>query len=162
MTTQNIKGDTGWGEIASLGEAEREAKMKARYQELAKLTEEERVNRLFAMAQAEYSLNDEKLRSFTYSRMRVWISLDEPTAKTVVASYDQAMDKMPGTAAMRRVALVQNLALTFTLEEQAKLRVLVPKIFAGRSDVSQLAKQAIEAEAAAEKPKKSGWGPWRK
>jgi len=159
---QNIKADTGWGEISSLPEAEREAKMKARYQELAKLTDEERVNRLFAMAQAEYALNDEKLRAFTTSRMRVWISLDDTIATTVVASYDQAMDKMPGTAAMRRVALVQNLALTFSLEEQARLKVLVPKILAGRSDVSQLAKQAAAAEAAAEKPKKSGWGPWRK
>lgn len=161
MTTQNIKADTGWGEFANLGQAEREEKMRARYQELGKLSEQERVDRLFAMAQAEYALNDERLRSFTTSRLRVWINLDEPTAKTVVAAYDQAMDKMPGSAAMRRVALVQNLALTFSLEEQAKLRVLVPKIFAGRSDITQLAKEAA-ATKVAEKPKKSGWGFFKK
>ncbi|MSQ32793.1 MAG: hypothetical protein EXR59_06210, partial [Dehalococcoidia bacterium] len=95
MTMQNIKADTGWGEVANLAEAEREVKMKAQYLELAKLGEEERVNRLFAMAQSEYALNDEKLRSFTTSRMHVWINLDVPTAKMIIASYDHAMDKMP-------------------------------------------------------------------
>ncbi len=164
MTMQNTRADIGWGDLASLPETEREAKMRARYQELAKLNDEERVNRMLAMAQAEYALDDAKLRSFTTSRMRVWINLDEATAKAVVAAYDQAMDKMPGAAAMRRVALVQNLALTFPIDEQAKLRVLVPKIFAGRSDISQLVKQTATTapQPEAEKPKKSGWGFWKK
>ena len=162
MTTQNIKPDTAWGELSGLGQAEREDKMRARYQELAKLSESERVDRLFAMAQAEYSLNDERLRPFTTSRMRVWIGMDLETAKTVVASYDKAMEVMPGVAAMRRVTLVQNLAMTFSLEEQSKLRVLVPKIFAGRGDIAQLVKETAATKQAPAEKKKSGWGPFKK
>jgi hypothetical protein len=123
--------DIEWTGLIDAGEAEREAQMVARYTELAALSEDDRRERLKAMARAEYALPDDKLRTFTIARMRSWLQLEEEQAQRVAGSYDAVMQNMPATIAMRRVALVQTLALEFSAEDEARLRRLMPRIFAG-------------------------------
>lgn len=121
--------DQVWGLLADTGGDEREARMQARYQQLAALTEEDRTRRLVAMARAEYALPDDKLRSFTISRLRVWLRLEAEAARLLASSYDSAMSQLSGAAAMRRVALVQTLVREFSPEAQSRLRTLVPNVF---------------------------------
>jgi hypothetical protein len=132
MTTSDTGADQEWGQIAALDAPERESRMQARYQDLATLPEDERRQRLRAMAQTEYALPDDELRSFTYSRLRVWLDLDPTVARQIAASYDAVMSQMPGPIAMRRVGIVQTLAKEFPPEDEERLRELVPAVFAGQ------------------------------
>jgi len=123
--------DQTWAALAGQETSAREAQMTSRYKELAAMSEDERRTRMKAMATAEYSLPDEKLRSFTISRMRTWIALDLETARPIADSYGAVMLTMPAAAAMKRVSLVQTLVTEFTPEEEEKLRELAPAVFAG-------------------------------
>ena len=64
--------------------------------ELATLPEEERVSRLLMMAEAEYELHKPTLRTFTISRLSVWLMLEPEVARRISGSYDAAMRKLPG------------------------------------------------------------------
>lgn len=161
MATPIVK-DEAWGALTEVGEAEREPRMRARYLELAALSDGERLVRLRAMAEAEYALPDEKLRPFTTSRMRVWLGLDLPVAQTIARSYDAVMRQMPGPVAMRRVATVQTMARGFSLEDQERLRSLVPGVFAARTDAVSVVPRILTTPAPAEAKKRSWWPFGRK
>jgi hypothetical protein len=105
--------------------------MASRYRDLAALSEDDRMAKMKAMATAEYRLPDDKLRSFTISRMRTWINLEMDTARAIADSYSAVMLTMPASVAMKRVSLVQTLVTEFTPDEEEKLRELVPTVFAG-------------------------------
>jgi uncharacterized protein (DUF2342 family) len=124
--------DQAWVELLHEPEEVRETKMVARYTELAALSADERLARMLAMARAEYALPDDELRTFTLSRIRAWLRLEPETARTTASTYDAAMQRMPGTAAMRRVAIVQTLARELPAEDEERLRELVPGVFAGQ------------------------------
>lgn len=159
MATSNGPADQAWGKLADAPEAQREQEMQRRYMELVELQEADRQGRLVTMANAEYALAPEQLRGFTLSRMRVLLKMPQPQAKLVALSYHAAMDKLPGTAAMRRVSLVQTLATEFSPEDQARLRELNPGIFAG------MPAKTVKATAPAAAPpaaKKGGWWPFGK
>ena len=130
MVTQQ-DADQTWAALADKEATAREAEMTSRYKELAALPEDERRAKMKAMATAEYALPDDKLRSFTVSRMRTWITMDQDTARTTADSYGAVMLTMPAAAAMKRVSLVQTLVTEFTPEEEEKLRELAPAVFAG-------------------------------
>jgi hypothetical protein len=132
MTTSDAGADQDWGQLATLDAAEREAQMQARYHALATLPEDARRQQLRAMALAEYALPDDELRAFTRSRLRVWLDLETGVAHRIAASYDAVMNQMPGPIAMRRVSIVQTLAKDFPAEDEARLRALVPGVFAGQ------------------------------
>ena len=157
--------DVEWASLADNDDEEaREAAMAARYTELAGLEEEERRARLKSMAKGEYSLPDEKLRPFTVSRMRTWLAMDQEKAALIAKSYDSVMLEMPAPIAMRRVALVQSLVLDFTVEEEERLRQLVPRVFAGApSRLTGLARDEAQVPSlAALPPKKPWWAFWKK
>lgn len=160
MNTTNPGVDPVWRGLADVSEGERAAQMRVRYSELAALeNEQERDERLLAMMQAEYSLPDDQLRAFTLGRLRTFIDMDPEAVGRLVRSLDTVMTRMPGTAAMRRVALVQTLAREFTPEEQHHLRELMPQVFGDRAPVAQPPAEAAPAAAAASKP---WWAFWRK
>ena len=160
MTTDTSV-DEAWGQLADAGEEERERQMFQRYTELASLSEEARKSRLLAMAKAEYALSDAKLRPFTQSRMRVWLTMETENATKVAVSYSAAMDQMPGPAAMRRVALVQTLARGFSPEDRERLAALVPQVFAGRP---VLVAKVLGVTPSPMQPssKKPWWAFWRR
>ena len=131
MTTSDIPADQAWGKLADLEGEQREATMLQRYGDLEQLPARKRRTQMLAMARAEYGLSDEKLRAFTISKLRVWLRLDPMVARRIVASYDDAMQKMSTDQAMRRVALVQTLAREFSPEDQRALVSMVPGVFGG-------------------------------
>jgi hypothetical protein len=165
MVTSDNVSDENWGSVAELGDADRDAKMFQRYQELAELEEEDRQSRMKAMATSEYALPDDKLRMTTLSRMRTLLKMEPEKAKTVISSYDVVMRSMPGNAAWRRVTLVQTLSTEFTAEEEEGLRELIPNIFAGAPRRS-LAMEANPAPSGLAidpvKKKKPFWAFWSK
>ena len=160
MATQDVSADRDWGKLADASEAERLARMKARYLELDKLTEEERRRRFRSMAIAEYALPDDKLRIFTKSRIETWLEMESAAAVRTFASYNSVMSEMPGDAAYRRVAMVQTIARELPPEKQEKLKILAPNVLAGRT----FSASAVSAPAAAQaKPAaKKGFWPFGK
>jgi len=155
--------DQAWAQLAETDSASREALMVARYVELAAMPEEQRRAKLRAMANAEYSLPDEKLRPFTVSRLRTWLSLDDETAPIIAHSYDAVMLDMPASAAMKRVSLVQTLVTEFSAEEEDRLRELVPRVFAGApSRRTGLAAPGSAVPMEAVSSKKPWWAFWRR
>ena len=156
--------DLEWGRLSELDEATRETRMLERYAALALLPEEERRTQVRSMANAEYSLPDEKLREFTLSRMRAWIALDQEQGPLIANSYDAVMQDMPAGIAMKRVSLVQTLVIAFTPEEEARLRELVPRVFAGAPNRALTALERNEGsfEVAKQTRKKAWWAFWAK
>lgn len=126
MTTSVPGGMTEWGTLADCSEGERRAQMGKRYAELLRMPEEQRVSALERMAQAEYRLPDDKLRTFTESRLLVWLGMGLEDGRAIAHSYEQAMLRMPGTLAMKQVSVVQTVARGFTSEQLDQLREMVP------------------------------------
>jgi len=158
MVREAQPGDAIWASLVELPEEERRGRMTETYGELASLAEPDRKARMLAMARAEYALSDERLRTFTLSRLRVWLSLPAETARIMAATYDAAMAQMPARAAMRHVELVQTLARTFSSGDEAKLRQLVPAVFGGVARESQPA----AAVAQPQPPRRKGFWPFRR
>ena len=154
--------DEDWGKLADTGDAEREAAMLARYNELAAMEEAPRDARLQAMANAEYALPDAQLRVLTLSRLRALLKMDPNQARTLVTAYDGVMRGMSANAAMRRVGMVQTLAADFTAEEEEQLRELVPAIFAAAPKRGALDVEIKTFERAPEPKKKAWWAFWSK
>jgi hypothetical protein len=151
--------EQAWRRLAEVSESERAEQMRARYTELASLDDEqERSNRLLAMMHAEYALPDDQLRAFTLGRLRTFMGMDSEAVGRIVHSLDTVMRQMPGTAAMRRVALVQTLTREFTPEEQHQLREMMPQVF-GDQPITPPPAPATPVAAATSKP---WWAFWRK
>ena len=163
----NTTADETWGKLADEPEEARESAMLTRYNELATMAEEQRRTLLRPMATAEYALADDKLRSFTLSRLRTLLRMDREQARTLIQSYDAVMQQMPANAAMRRVSLVQSLIGDFTTEEEAQLRELIPSVFAGA--VRRVTPEELEAATAArqaqvqtQRKQKPWWAFWQR
>ena len=156
MTTPDVVADTAWSELASVGSEERDAAMLARYVEMADLPEEARRGAMLTLTAAEYALSEELLFAVTMSRLRVWLQMDRPQAERIAASYDAAMQRMPGPAAMRRVGVVQTLAKEFSSEDQDSLVALVPGVFGG-APIGIHVPPVPEAARSAAPAKKSWW-----
>lgn len=161
MTTADTGADPTWGILAERDEPERTAAVQARYTELAALPEDERRSRLRAMMQSEYALADAPLRTMTLARLRALLSMDADASRVVVASLDSVMNTLPGSAAMRRVSLVQTLAPEFSPDEQHELRERMPSVFGDRPRTEMLGGGA-PATPLPERPAKPWWAFWRK
>ncbi len=148
--------DQEWARLAELGDAEREPQMQARYIELADVSEAERRSRLKSMAQAEQALPDGKLRSLMVSRLRVWLGMEQETAQRVAGSYDAVMNQMPAAESMRQFTAVQSTARTFSLEEQDRLRVLIPRVL-GSQHISAVRTSPSASDDTAAPQRKRGW-----
>lgn len=157
MTTADTGADQEWSDLTTLDADVREARMRDRYQVLATLSEDDRRRELRAMAQAEYTLPDELLRPFTLSRLRVWLQLEPDVAQQIASSYDAVMTTMPGPMAMRRVGVVQTLAVEFPPEDEERLRALAPGVFAGQPHRIVSGVAAPPAAVAAEPARKRPW-----
>src|SRR6266581_1757391 len=160
MTTPETGADEVWGKLATAPEGERTAQTLARYRELATQPEAERRAQLQAMARAEYALPDDQLRAMTLSRLQAYLQMEPEEVRTVVASLDAVMNQLPGTMAMRRVALVQTLAREFSLDDQQRLHDLVPNVFGER--IANVPEAAPSAPAQPARAKKAWWAFWKK
>jgi len=131
MATSDRKADQAWGMLADLEEEERRTKMLQRYRELASLPEVMRVSRMLTMADAEYDLPEDKLRTLTISRLNVWLMLEPEVTQRISDSYDAAMREVPGLESTRWIAMAKTLAKEFPREEQERLIALIPAVFGG-------------------------------
>lgn len=87
------------------------------------------------------------------------MSLADEDAQRIVTSLEAAMQKMPASIAMHRVALVQTMAAEFTPQEADRLRDLLPSVFAGaHQHLSELALPPVITPAATSK--KAWWKFW--
>lgn len=158
MATQ-LPADQQWGKLAEAEETARQSAMTARYLELAELSEEDRRERLLAMARAEYALPDAQLRLFTRSRIRTWLDIPADKVQLIARSYDAAMDKLPGRAAMQRVEIVQTLAREFSQDEVERLHTIVPRVFGlAPTEMAKASLRPMSSPQASEKP---WWAFWR-
>jgi hypothetical protein len=76
MTTSDMKDDQTWGMLADLEEAA-----------------EERRTKMLMMTTTEYALPDDKLGTFTLSRLSTCLSMDTEAAQQIAASYDTVINK---------------------------------------------------------------------
>ena len=167
MADTNANLEEYWRGLADAGEEEREEKMRTHYSSLAAMPEEQRREQLKTMARVEYTLPEGKIRPFHTSRLRIWLSMEPDQARLVAASTEAIMNDMPGDIAMRRVAVVQTLARNFNPADQARLRELVPRVFAEqtRFTLDQSAtdrREVLERAAEAPAPKKPWWAFWKR
>ena len=165
MTSEASTDPGDWGALADTSEETRRAEMRKRYEGLAQLSEAERSSMMAKLVESEYALPDDQLRTFTASRLVVWIDMNAETAKSVAETYDQVMRGMPANAAMRRVGMVQTVARQFTTEQIDRLFELIPSMVQHipRGDVSALAHGQEEAAPPSERrPRKRGWAFWKR
>ncbi len=163
MTTAGNAGADDWVKLADLEKGTREPLMQKRYEELAALPEDERKRRLKAMEEAAYNkLSEDKLRSFTLSRMQVWLRMDPEMVQKVSHSYDAFIDEAPGPIAMRHVAVVQTVVREFSPEEHERLRSLFPRVFGALPSTAAVHAVVRPEEAAKAPAKKPWWAFWKK
>ena len=117
-----------WVGLVTAKEDARQSKMKARYEELAGLSDEDRIKQVTDMARAEHELDEDKLHTFTNSRLQTWIAMDGEKAERVARTYDEAMRHLPGTLAMRRVGAVQTVARDLEAGQVERLYELLPSL----------------------------------
>ena len=162
MAMSDLNADQAWSMLANAEEEERRAKMLQRYTEMAALSEEDRASQMLTMANAEYALPDDKLRTFTVSRLSVWLALDLDAGKMIADSYDTAMRVLPGPQAMRRVSMVQTLADEFSKEQQQQLIALVPGVFGGLKHILSMPTVQTVVPSTPSETAKKGWWPFGK
>ncbi|MBI4199704.1 MAG: hypothetical protein HY535_04445 [Chloroflexi bacterium] len=117
-----------WAALADLPEEARQAAMRQRYEEIARLSDNERVAVFSDMTQEEYQLPEDKLLAFTQSRLLVWLALGPEAAQKVAHGYDEAVSRLPASQAMRRVSSVQTVLRNFTSAQVERLDQLIPSI----------------------------------
>ncbi|MBI2867655.1 MAG: hypothetical protein HYX97_04900 [Chloroflexi bacterium] len=162
MTTPQVPADQEWAKLAEADEKTREAQIRTRYVELASVSDDERQKRVAAMAQAEFALPDDQMRAFTLSRMRVGLGLEPDMMRKISTTYDAIADQLPGTIAMRRIALLQTLVKEFSPDEQQRLRAMSPHIFAVPA-VTVVATTPPPAPSQAAQPtSKPRWAFWKR
>lgn len=154
------KDSNEWASLADLEEEDREQQMEGRYKELFALAEDERRGRMRSMAAVEYSIEDDKIRPFHLSRLRVWLLMDPAIIQTISASYDAVLDQMPGDVAMRRVGLAQSLIKAFSQTEQEQLRSVLPQIFGDRGTAASSWRPTADGFLARPRAKKPWWAFW--
>ncbi|HXH22091.1 MAG TPA: hypothetical protein VNN10_08680 [Dehalococcoidia bacterium] len=123
--------ETDWQKVVSLRAGpERDREIAAGLRKLPYLEGEELAIEVRRLIDAEYSLDDEGLRSVSIARLRALLELDDDGAAKVAEAYDRTMNTMPGDIAFRRAATVQTLARhEFSAEEEARLKALLPNVF---------------------------------
>ena len=131
-STGSITPDTTWSDLSSLDDAARQREMVERFRQVTGLDEAARLDKLEAMARAEYALPDDVLHRFTASRLRAWIQLDHTDpgqAQLLASAYDRVFQRVPAELAMRRAMLVQSVARSeLTPEEIAELDRMAPTL----------------------------------
>lgn len=102
-----------WVSLADVPDGERVDRMKTLLGEVVPLEQGERLQTIEGMVQAEYALDDERLRPFTVSRLRAWLAIADENMEDALAlarGYDAAFDHLGAAMAMRRSTMVQTVA----------------------------------------------------
>ena len=117
-----------WTDLTELEGTERVAEFARRLDVLAGAGEPTRQQALRELVTYVYDLPDEGVQDMTAARVRALLTLDQTAAHRVARSYDAVLDTMPAAIAMRRVALVQQVARDLSVEDRERLHELEPGI----------------------------------
>jgi alkanesulfonate monooxygenase SsuD/methylene tetrahydromethanopterin reductase-like flavin-dependent oxidoreductase (luciferase family) len=168
MTT-GADADTSWSALSEQPDDARVQAMTERYRQMAGQSDEMRAQTLSSMINAEFTLDDVALLSFTSSRLNAIIAYareDMDGAKAIAGTYDQVFDKMGAVAAMRRASMVQTAARTMPTEDIDTLDQLFPSLVrqVPRAHTDALTRTAsqdrIEAARQSQANKKPFWKFW--
>jgi hypothetical protein len=162
-STGSTAPDTTWSDLSSLEDAARQREMVERFRQLTGLEDTARLDKLEAMARAEYALPDADLHHFTASRLRAWIELDHTDpgqAQLLASAYDRVFQRVPAELAMRRAMLVQSVARSeLSAEEVAELDKMAPTLMQAVPHATTMS-GIREREATPEQRAKPWWKFW--
>lgn len=128
MSDSVVEPDRTWAALADLESDSAQEAMQARFTNLFGLPSEEMHQQLLGMITAEYQLEERPLHHFTACRLRAWLALPEGQAEAMAEGYNSVFNEMPGAMAMRRAAVVQTVAKTFSDEDVDALHSLIPSL----------------------------------
>jgi hypothetical protein len=124
-----VGGGGRWSWLAEADDDTLDERLYAELSEMARLNEGERRQRLRPLIEAEYSLPDETLHRITRVRLRTLLALDTAAAHRLADSYDSIMNSLPGEVAFRHAEMVQQVARDMGVEDEERLRALLPNEF---------------------------------
>ncbi|MQA00608.1 MAG: hypothetical protein GEU80_14970 [Dehalococcoidia bacterium] len=146
-------GGAQWAALATLDETERLRGMREHVESVRAMEPEARGEALSAMVRAEYELDDDALRTFTASRLRLWAEIaeqDMATAQELARGYDTVFDTLPANLAMRRASVVQSVVRGELAPEQVeRLFEVIPSMLkqVPRTPIAQTSNQPASKKA---------------
>ena len=149
-----------WMALAYVSEDSRQRDMLKVYEELVDSSEEERCQVVQKLAEGEYKLPDDKLRTFTRSKLLTWLKMSVEKARIIANAYDQVIKKMPATAAMKRVATVQTVARNLPSDQLERLQKILPPIVLEVPSRAKLSR-SLGMRGEEKKGRKSWWQFWK-
>ena len=169
MAMSTIQPDASWAALAQAEPEECSKGIRQCYGEILQLPAEGMAERVAALAQAEYTLENAALEVMTAARLRVLLAMPPDDANRLVTAYDQVFNQLPAAMAMRRAAVIQTVALhQFDADEVDGLFDLmpsvlrqVPRISTAVKDMEILKAAAAEKEAAAQR-RHPAWMFWKR
>jgi len=97
------------------------------YRRIVRLSPSERLATARRIVAAEYEMDDQALLERTRKRLLAWLRLSPVEAEIAASNYDQAMQELKATSAMRRVMMVQSIFSTLNEGDADKLRAILPE-----------------------------------
>ena len=152
-----------WQKVVEMPDGEeRDRDLAALLKQLPYLDDSDREREVERLIRAEYSLDDQRLRSASLARLRSVLAQDDEGARKIAETYDTVMNRMPGDIAFRRAAVVQTVARhEFSVEEEARLRSLIPNVLGEKpSEVS--VETPGPQEPVHEYPRQRWWMFWQR
>lgn len=159
MSTTSKSTYRTWAEIAALPAPQQPELIGQTYQAIAKLDEGERLGRIVELEDALYRLSDDPIRTFTRSRLRALLDLNPAVADAVAKANPQLLDKLAGPLAMKHIANIQTAGREMSQEEQARLKVLYPRVMASKAEAMRAQMSTPSTKPAATRP---FWAFWKK
>ena len=162
-----MSADESWSALADLDSTTARSQMTERFRVLVKLPADQQQEKLRAMIEAEYALDEPRLLEFTARRLRSLVDLGLDDGKIVVEGYNNAFRNVPGDMAMRRVSVVQTVAREMSSEELDELQHIMPSLLSQIPSMrTHTAAEAGTTKGSATNgagaPKKPAWKFWQR
>jgi hypothetical protein len=165
MSSTATRTHEDWASLITLEEDARINEMAARFTATNALPEAERDVTIKKIVDATYAMDDAQLHAMTLSRLRSFLRMEEHAAHDIGHAFEKVANELPADQAMRRVMMLQKVGADMSLEEQARLRAIVPSALGDaptNADETTRLPSDLEAEAAAEpEEKRPWWAFWR-
>ena len=114
--------------LSGLTPNDQQQELRAYFEELLQADPATQRENLTDFVKGEFSLPRDRLVPLTKSRLRVLLELEPDAARTIAKSYDDILDSLSGTLAMRRFEVVQTVASDMHDDDLERLKGLIPSI----------------------------------
>ena len=154
-----------WGTLITLDEEARIQEMATRFTAAGQMPDGERDEAIQNIVNATYAMSDADLHAMTLSRLRSFLRMEEHAAHDVGHAFERVANELPADQAMRRVIMLQKVSHDMSLEEQARLRAIVPSALGdaptAADDTTILPSDRAAAAEAEDSEKRPWWAFWR-